>query len=110
MRSTRVAPTEAGCCAGPSGPASGSSGDNGETGRGLNPDEAERVRRRGPAVGAQRTLEGVDCVAARVRTSDGPASVALALCAPRGRFQARREEYARAVAGVGERIARSVRR
>jgi DNA-binding IclR family transcriptional regulator len=81
-----------------------------ETGGGLAPDEAERVRRRGYAVGAQRALEWVDCAAAPVRTSDGPATMALALCAPRERFQARREEYALAVAGAGERIARSVRR
>jgi DNA-binding IclR family transcriptional regulator len=83
---------------------------DGETGGGLDPDEAERVRRRGYAVGTQRALGGVDCAAAPVRTGDGPASAALALCAPRERFQARREEYARAIAGAGERIARSVRR
>lgn len=79
-------------------------------GRGLEPGELERTRRRGYAVGAQRALEGVDCAAAPVRTSEGPASVALALCAPRGRFQARRDEYTRAIAGAAERIARSVRR
>jgi DNA-binding IclR family transcriptional regulator len=83
---------------------------DGETSAGLDPDEAERVRRRGYAVGTQRALERVDCVAAPVRTSDGPASAALALCAPRDRFQARRDEYAHAIAGAGERIARSVRR
>jgi DNA-binding IclR family transcriptional regulator len=83
---------------------------DGETGGGLDPDEAERVRRRGYAVGAQRALERVDCAAVPVRTSDGPASAALALCAPRDRFQARRDEYVRAIAGAGERIARSVRR
>jgi DNA-binding IclR family transcriptional regulator len=83
---------------------------DGETGGGLDPDEAERVRRRGYAVGTQRALERVDCAAAPVRTSDGPASAALALCAPRDRFQARRDEYARAIAGAGKRIARSVRR
>jgi DNA-binding IclR family transcriptional regulator len=83
---------------------------DGETGGGLDPDEAERVRRRGYAVGTQRALERVDCAAAPVRTGDGPASVALALCAPRDRFQARRDEYARAIAGAGESIARSVRR
>jgi DNA-binding IclR family transcriptional regulator len=83
---------------------------DGETGGGLDPDEAERVRRRGYAVGAQRVLERVDCAAVPVRTSDGPASAALALCAPRDRFQARRDEYVRAIAGAGERIARSVRR
>jgi DNA-binding IclR family transcriptional regulator len=71
--------------------------------------ELERTRRRGYAVGAQRALEGVDCAAAPVRMSDGPATAALALCAPRDRFQARRDEYARAIAGTGERIARSVR-
>ena len=83
---------------------------DGKTGGGLDPDEAERVRRRGYAVGTQRVLEQVDCAAAPVRTSDGSASAALALCAPRDRFQARRDEYARAVAGAGERISRSVRR
>jgi DNA-binding IclR family transcriptional regulator len=72
--------------------------------------ELERTRRRGYAVGAQRALEGVDCAAAPVRTSDGPATAALALCAPRDRFKARRDEYARAIAGACERIARSVRR
>jgi DNA-binding IclR family transcriptional regulator len=82
----------------------------GDAGSGLEPDELERTRRRGYAVGAQRALEGVDCAAAPVRTSDGPATVALALCAPHDRFQHRRDEYARAVAGAGERIARSVRR
>jgi DNA-binding IclR family transcriptional regulator len=79
-------------------------------GGGLDPGELERTRLRGYAVGAQRALEGVDCAAAPVRTSDGPATVALALCAPHDRFQARRDEYARAIAGAGERIARSVRR
>jgi DNA-binding IclR family transcriptional regulator len=83
---------------------------DGETGGGLDPDEAERVRRRGYAVGTQRALERVDCAAAPVRTSDGPATTALALCAPRDRFHARRDEYAIAIAGAGERIARSVRR
>jgi DNA-binding IclR family transcriptional regulator len=82
----------------------------GETSGGLDPEEAERVRRRGYAVGTQRALERVDCAAAPVRTGDGPASAALALCAPRERFQARRDEYVRAIAGAGERIARSVRR
>ena len=71
--------------------------------------DLERARRLGYAVGAQRALEGVDCAAAPVRTSDGPATTALALCAPRDRFQARRDEYTRAIAGAGERIARSVR-
>jgi DNA-binding IclR family transcriptional regulator len=40
---------------------------DGETGGGLDPDEAERVRRRGYAVGTQRALEGVDCAAATGR-------------------------------------------
>jgi IclR family transcriptional regulator, KDG regulon repressor len=82
----------------------------GDTGGGLDPDEVQRIRRRGYAVGAQRALDGVDCAGAPVRTSDGPATAALALCAPRDRFQARRDEYARAVAGASARIARSVRR
>ena len=76
----------------------------------LEPGELERTRRRGYAVGPQRALEAVDCAAAPVRTSDGPATAALALCAPRDRFQARRDQYTRAIAGAGERIARSVRR
>jgi DNA-binding IclR family transcriptional regulator len=79
-------------------------------GGGLDPDEVQRIRRRGYAVGAQRALDQVDCAAAPVRTSDGPATAALALCAPRGRFQARRDEFALAVAGASARIARSVRR
>jgi DNA-binding IclR family transcriptional regulator len=79
-------------------------------GNGLEPGELERTRRRGYAVGAQRALAGVDCAAAPIRTSDGPATAALALCAPHARFQARRDEYTRALAGAGERIARSVRR
>jgi DNA-binding IclR family transcriptional regulator len=77
---------------------------------GLEPDEALRMRRRGVVVGTQRALKEVDCAAAPVRTSDGPATAALALCAPRHRFQARRSEFARAIAGASERIARSVRR
>ena len=79
-------------------------------GGGLEPGELERTRRRGYAVGAQRALDGVDCAAAPLRTSDGPATAALALCAPRDRFQARSDEYTRAIAGAGDRIARSVRR
>jgi DNA-binding IclR family transcriptional regulator len=79
-------------------------------GDGLDPIEAEQVRRHGYAVGTQRALEGVDCAAAPVRIGDGPATTALALCAPRDRFQPRRDEYVRALAGAGERIARSVRR
>jgi DNA-binding IclR family transcriptional regulator len=76
----------------------------------LEPDELERTRQRGYAVGAQRALQGVECAAAPVRTSDAPATAALALCAPRDRFQARRDQYTRAIAGAAERIARSVRR
>lgn len=86
----------------------GGAGNGLEVG-GLEPAELERTRRRGYAVGAQRVLDGVDCAATPVRTSDGPATAALALCAPRDRFQARRDEYTRAIAGAGERIARSVR-
>ncbi len=76
----------------------------------LEPDELERTRLRGYAVGTQQALDGVECAAAPVRTGDGSATLALALCAPRDRFQARRNEYTRAVAGAGERIARSARR
>jgi DNA-binding IclR family transcriptional regulator len=71
--------------------------------------ELERTRDRGYAVGAQRALDGVECVAAPVRTGDGPATAALALCAPRDRFQSRRDEYTRAIAGAGGRIGRAVR-
>jgi DNA-binding IclR family transcriptional regulator len=78
--------------------------------RGLDPLEAERIRRLGYAVGTQHALEGVACAAAPLRTDDAPATAALAICAPRDRFGARREEYTRAIAGAGERIARSVRR
>jgi DNA-binding IclR family transcriptional regulator len=77
---------------------------------GLDPDEAERVLRHGYAVGPQRALDGVECAAAPLRTSDGPADGALALCAPSSRFQGRQELFARALVGAGERIARSVRR
>jgi IclR family transcriptional regulator, KDG regulon repressor len=83
---------------------------SGDTGGRLDPAEVERVRRRGYAVGPQRALERVDCAAAPVRTSDEPATTALALCAPRDRFRARSDEYARAVSGASARIARSVRR
>lgn len=87
----------------------------GDTASGLEPGDLElgdldRTRRRGYAVGAQRALEGVDCAAAPLRTGDGPATAALALCAPRDRFQRRRDEYTRAIAGASKRIARSVRR
>jgi DNA-binding IclR family transcriptional regulator len=77
---------------------------------GLDPDEADRVRRRGYAVGPQRALEGVQCAAAPVRIDDGPASSALALCAPRSRFEARTDEYVLALAGAAKHITRSVRR
>ena len=74
----------------------------GDIGSELEPGELERIRRRGYSVGAQRALEGVDCAAAPVRTSEGPATAALALCAPRNRFQARRDQYTRAIAGAGD--------
>jgi DNA-binding IclR family transcriptional regulator len=77
---------------------------------GLDPDEAERVLRHGYAVGPQRALDGVECAAAPLRTGDGPATGALALCAPSSRFHGRQELFARALVGAGERIARSVRR
>ncbi|HEY8467118.1 MAG TPA: helix-turn-helix domain-containing protein [Solirubrobacterales bacterium] len=80
-----------------------------DSARQLDSDELERARTLGYAVGPQRALDGVECAAAPVRTGDGPATAALALCAPRERFQARRDQYARAIAGAGERIARSVR-
>jgi IclR family transcriptional regulator, KDG regulon repressor len=82
----------------------------GGTAGGLDAGELERTLRRGYAVGAQRALEGVDCVAAPVRASDEPATAALALCAPRDRFWSRRDEYVRAIAGASKRIGRSVRR
>jgi DNA-binding IclR family transcriptional regulator len=77
---------------------------------GLEPDELERTRWRGYAVGAQLALDGVECAAAPVRTGGGLVTAALALCAPRDRFEARRDEYTLAIAGAGKRIARSVRR
>jgi DNA-binding IclR family transcriptional regulator len=80
-----------------------------DEGCGLEPGELERARLRGYAVGAQRALDGVECVASPVRTGEGPATAALALCAPRDRFDARRDEYTRAIAGAGARITRSVR-
>jgi DNA-binding IclR family transcriptional regulator len=52
----------------------------------------------------------VACAAAPVRTGDEPASAALTLCAPSDRFQARSDEYARAIAGAAKRIGRAVRR
>jgi len=55
-------------------------------------------------------LERVDCAAAPVRTSDGPASTGRGAVRPRDRFHARRDEYTRAVAGAGERLTLSVRR
>jgi DNA-binding IclR family transcriptional regulator len=72
--------------------------------------ELERTRRRGYAVGEQRALDGVTCAAAPVRTSDGLVTGAIALCAPRDRFEARRDEYTVAITGAAKRIARSVRR
>ena len=81
----------------------------GGVGGGLEPGELERTRRRGYAVGPQRALEGVDCAAAPVRTSDGPATAALALCALRDRFQPWRDQYTRAITGAVDRVARSVR-
>lgn len=83
---------------------------NADTGGRLDPAEIQHLRRRGYAVGPQRALERVDCAAAPLRTGDGAATSALALCAPRDRFQARSDEYARAISGASARIARSVRR
>jgi DNA-binding IclR family transcriptional regulator len=77
---------------------------------GLDQRELERTRRRGYAVGAQLALDGVECAAAPVRTGDGLVTSALALCAPRDRFEARRDEFTLAIAGAGKRIGRSVRR
>lgn len=82
----------------------------GDTGGRLDPAEVQHLRRRGYAVGPQRALERVDCAAAPVRTSDGPATIALALCSPRDRFWAQSDEYARAISGASARVARSVRR
>jgi DNA-binding IclR family transcriptional regulator len=77
---------------------------------GVEPGELERTRRRGYAVGAQLALDGVECAAAPVRAGDGLVTAALALCAPRDRFEARRDEYTLAIAGASKQIARSVRR
>jgi DNA-binding IclR family transcriptional regulator len=79
-------------------------------GAGLDPDEADRILRDGFAVGPQRALDGVDCAAVPLHTGDGPATGALALCAPSSRFRARQDLFASALAGAGDRIARSVRR
>jgi DNA-binding IclR family transcriptional regulator len=76
----------------------------------LDTGELERTLRSGYAVGAQRALEGVDCAAAPIRTSEEPATAALALCAPRDRFRSRRDEYTRAITGATRRIGRAVRR
>jgi DNA-binding IclR family transcriptional regulator len=43
----------------------------GHTGGGLDPEDAERVRRRGYAVGSQRAPDRVDCAAAPVRVAAG---------------------------------------
>ncbi len=81
----------------------------GDLGGVFDPDEAERVRRRGYALGPQRALDGVDCAAAPIRTTAGPATAALTLCAPSDRFGARRDEFALAITGASNRISRSVR-
>ncbi len=81
----------------------------GDLGGTLDPDEAARVRRRGLAIGPQRALDEVDCAAAPLRTTDGPANAALTLCAPRDRFRSRRDEFALAITGASKRISRSVR-
>jgi DNA-binding IclR family transcriptional regulator len=81
----------------------------GHTGGGLDPEDAERVRRRGYAVGSQRALDRVDCAAALVRVAEGPATAALALLGRARSLSGAAREYARAIAGSGERIARSVR-
>jgi hypothetical protein len=43
----------------------------GHPGGGGDPEDAERVRRRGYAVGSQRALDRVDCTAAPVRVASG---------------------------------------
>jgi DNA-binding IclR family transcriptional regulator len=43
----------------------------GHTGGGLDPEDPERVRRRGYAVGPHRALDPVDCAAAPVRVAAG---------------------------------------
>lgn len=80
-----------------------------QAGGAIDPVEAERVRRAGYAIGMQRALDGVECVAAPLRMSDGPATAAMALCAPSDRFGPRREEYTRTVVAATERVSRAVR-
>jgi DNA-binding IclR family transcriptional regulator len=61
-------------------------------------------------VGPQRALRGVECAAAALRTSDGPPTAAIAVCAPTDRFAPRRDVYARAIAATARRVGRAVRR
>jgi DNA-binding IclR family transcriptional regulator len=62
----------------------------------------------GVLVGPQRALDGVACAAAALSVQGEPAG-SLGVCAPTGRFAARRELYARAVGATQKRVARAVR-
>jgi DNA-binding IclR family transcriptional regulator len=63
----------------------------------------------GVIVGPQRALDGVECVAAGLRTSAAPPAAAIGLCAPSERFASRRDVYARALAATSKRVSRAVR-
>jgi DNA-binding IclR family transcriptional regulator len=63
----------------------------------------------GVIVGPQRALDGVECVAAGLRTSDAPPAAAIGLCAPSERFALQRGVYARALAATSKRVSRGVR-
>jgi DNA-binding IclR family transcriptional regulator len=64
----------------------------------------------GTVVGPQRALDGVDCAAAALRMSDGPATASIGVCAPSRRFAPRRDVYARAITAASRDVARTVRR
>jgi DNA-binding IclR family transcriptional regulator len=63
----------------------------------------------GVVVGPQRALDGVECVAAGLRTGAAPPAAAIGLCAPSERFASRRDVYARALAATSKRVSRAVR-
>jgi DNA-binding IclR family transcriptional regulator len=63
----------------------------------------------GVIVGPQRALDGVECVAAGLRTGAAPPSAAIGLCAPSERFASRGDDYARALAATSKRVSRAVR-
>jgi DNA-binding IclR family transcriptional regulator len=54
-------------------------------------------------------LDGVQCVAAGLRTSAAPPAAAIGLCAPSERFASRHDVYVRALAATSGRVSRAVR-